>query len=98
MSPFYSNGFVISDIELASRIINDNTNTQSIFYKNTLEVFPNPSILYSYLNPVLFYYSEIYGLNVGDNKNPLELTKVIINSNNQVIDQRRNLLAGNRNQ
>jgi GWxTD domain-containing protein len=89
VSPFYSNSFVISDIELASRIINDNTNTQSIFYKNTLEVFPNPSILYSYLNPVLFYYSEIYGLNVGDNKNPLELTKIIVNSNNQVIDQKK---------
>ncbi len=93
VSPFYSNGFVISDIELASRIINDNTNTQSIFYKNTLEVFPNPSILYSYLNPVLFYYSEIYGLNVGDNNNPLELTKVIINSNNQVIDQKKKSIS-----
>jgi GWxTD domain-containing protein len=93
VSPFYSHGFVISDIELASRIINDNTNTQSIFYKNTLEVFPNPSILYSYLNPVLFYYSEIYGLNVGDNKNPLELIKVIINSNNQVIDQKKKSIS-----
>lgn len=91
--PFYSNTFVISDIELASRIINDNTNTESIFYKNTLEVFPNPSILYSYLNPVLFYYSEIYGLKEDDNKNPLELTKIILNSNNRIIDQKKKTIS-----
>lgn len=93
VSPFSSNSFSISDIELASRIINDNTNTKSIFYKNTLEVFPNPSILYSYLNPVLFYYTEIYGLNVGNNSNPLDLTKIVINSNNQVVYQKKKQVA-----
>lgn len=85
VKPFYGDGFVISDIELATRIINENTNTNSIFYKNTLEVFPNPSILYSYLNPVLFYYAEIYGLNLGNLTENLELNKRVYNSNNQVI-------------
>ena len=93
VSPFNSDFFVVSDIELASRIINDNTNTKSIFYKNTLEVFPNPSILYSYLNPVLFYYTELYGINLGNNSNPLELNRIVLNSNNRVIDQKKKSIS-----
>jgi GWxTD domain-containing protein len=81
--PFSSKIFGISDIELATRIVNDNANKNSIFYKNTLEVYPNPSIVYSEISPVLFYYTEIYNLNKATHK--VSLTKKIFNSKNSLV-------------
>jgi len=49
-------------------------------------------MLYSYLNPVLFYYSEIYGLANGKSENPLQLIKRVFNSSNQVIYQQNKLI------
>ena len=46
--------FGISDIQIATNIKHDGVDSLSIFYKNTLEVFPNPSMLFSNLSPVLF--------------------------------------------
>ncbi len=59
----------ISDIELASAIAKSN-NTNSIFYKNTLEVIPNPSGLFGNNLAEMQIYLEFYGLtqaNLGDN-------------------------------
>ncbi|MFZ0391310.1 MAG: GWxTD domain-containing protein, partial [Calditrichia bacterium] len=57
----YSNSeMVLSDIELASSISQENG--QSEFNKNTLRVIPNPSGVYTIAQPVLYYYSEIYNL------------------------------------
>ncbi len=84
--PFYRDHFVISDIELASRIINDNADKKSIFYKNTLEVYPNPSIIYTNNAPVLFYYCELYNLNLDNDKDSkLTLNKKLYNSKNDVV-------------
>lgn len=57
-----TNGLSISDIQLASAIKQDSQDKESIFYKNTLEITPNPSLIYGDNNPVIFFYSEIYGL------------------------------------
>lgn len=62
LNPTVKRGISISDIELASSIKQDSKDTQSIFYKNTLEVTPNPSLIFGDSNPVLFFYAEIYGL------------------------------------
>ncbi|MBU0474033.1 MAG: GWxTD domain-containing protein [Bacteroidetes bacterium] len=56
--------YAISDIQLATRIISDSKNVKSIFYKNTMEVFPNPHNIYSEKMPILFYYAELYNLNL----------------------------------
>jgi len=56
--------YSLSDIELATRIISDSKNVKSIFYKNTMEVFPNPHNIYSEQMPVLFYYAELYNLDL----------------------------------
>lgn len=49
-----------SDIELASSINRTEDDISNIFYKNTLEVIPNPTLLYGKQLPNLMYYSELY--------------------------------------
>lgn len=60
--PFNNTEAIISDIQLSTSIVQDGADPNSIFYKNTLEVVPNPSMLYSNNNPVLFFYSELYNV------------------------------------
>ncbi|MBK7105862.1 MAG: GWxTD domain-containing protein [Ignavibacteriae bacterium] len=84
VNPLSRNSIAISDIELATRIVNENANKNSIFYKNTLEVFPNPSIIYSDKSPVLFYYAELY--NLKNNSSPkINLEKKLFDSKNNLI-------------
>jgi len=54
-------GVGLSDIELCSRIAPSIDKT-SLFYKNTLEVIPNPSRLYGGGLSVLHFYAEVYNL------------------------------------
>ena len=84
VTPFHRKTYSISDIEFATRILNENTNTNSIFYKNTLEVYPNPSLVFNQTAPVMFYYSELYDLDKTESEN-LKLTKTLFNSNNAKI-------------
>lgn len=51
---------MFSDIELASSINRADEDSSNIFYKNTLEVVPNPTLLYGKQLPNLLYYSELY--------------------------------------
>ncbi len=84
VNPLLRKSFAISDVELATRIVNENANKNSIFYKNTLEVFPNPSIIYSDKSPVLFYYSELYNLKI--NSAPkIILEKKLFDSKNNLV-------------
>jgi GWxTD domain-containing protein len=81
----------ISDIELAFNIeeVNDQKNT--LFYKNSYEVTPNPSTLFSEKSPVMFYYSEIYNLDPNLDSS-YYLNKKIFNSRGQeIFNQSKNL-------
>jgi len=51
----------MSDLELCT-MIKSSTNKQSIFYKNTLEVTPNPARLFGVGIPIMYYYLELYNL------------------------------------
>jgi len=62
VSAFGTTAPKISDISARCKIITDGADQNSIFYKNTLEVIPNPTRLYSNNSPVLFYYAELYNL------------------------------------
>ncbi|MBK8943723.1 MAG: GWxTD domain-containing protein [Ignavibacteriae bacterium] len=84
INPLLRKSFAISDIELATRIVNENANKNSIFYKNTLEIFPNPSIIYSDKSPVLFYYSELYNLK-NNTSQQFILEKKLFDSRNNLI-------------
>ncbi len=72
----------VSDIELAVNIKQMDEQQKSIFYKNSYEVLPNPSGLYTDNSPVLFYYSEIYNLKSLADTSYL-ITKSLFNSRNQ---------------
>ena len=51
----------LSDVEFCTSI-QQSTDKQSVFYKNTLEVIPNPSKLYGAGLPIIYYYAEAYNL------------------------------------
>jgi GWxTD domain-containing protein len=60
-----TNGLSLSDIELATDILNS-SDSKSIFYKNTLEVVPNPNNMYGNNMGKLYYYFELYGIKPGE--------------------------------
>jgi GWxTD domain-containing protein len=58
-----SPGVGLSDIDLCTRIVQSDNKT-SLFYKNSYEVIPNPSLLFGKsITPVIFSYNELYNLN-----------------------------------
>jgi len=83
--PFYEDKLTLSDIELASRIIPNSTNQNSIFYKNTFEITPAPTEVFGMNLPVLFYYYEIYDLQKNDKAINYKLDNVVYNSNGKVL-------------
>jgi len=60
ISSFTNNEIKLSDIQFCRNIIQDGADDESLYFKNGLEAIPNPSNLFGFKNPVLFYYSEIY--------------------------------------
>lgn len=74
----------ISDIELCSKIIQDGADPKSLYFKNSLEIVPNPKNIYGVNLPVLYYYSEFY------NNTPSELSnlkfKRVITQNDGMYD------------
>jgi GWxTD domain-containing protein len=59
----------ISDPELCISIRNTPKDEKNIFYKNTLEVIPNPNLIFGKDFPIIYVYSELYGLNNIKNDN-----------------------------
>jgi len=64
----------LSDIEIASSIQSNPEAKISPFYKNTLLVTPNPSLIFSKENPALFFYAEAYNLPADELKEGYQLT------------------------
>lgn len=85
-------GLAISDIELASRIIPQSKETESIFYKNSIEVIPNPSLIYGDRNPVIFFYSEIYGLD--EKYDPYTIKQFLYNADNETFHSKKRIVDG----
>lgn len=83
--PFQKDKAAISDIQLASKIIPNSENKTSIFYKNTFEVTPIPTLVFGQNIPVVFYYCEIYensGVKAGP---PIKLNCLVYNSKGKVF-------------
>jgi len=78
----------ISDIQLSSNIKQENADSKSIFYKNTLEVMPNPAMIFGQGIPVLYYYSEIYNLKKDSLGAELKVNTMLINSKNKLVSQK----------
>jgi GWxTD domain-containing protein len=75
----------LSDVELCSSI-QSSADHGSIFYKNTLEVIPNPSRLYGLGLPILYFYMEAYNLTTrGVNTNVTVHTVVLDASGKEIL-------------
>lgn len=61
LNRFSENSVAISCIQIASNI-QKSTDKNSVFYKNTLEIVPNPDRLFGNNLTVLYYYFELYNL------------------------------------
>ena len=81
----YANKISLSDIELASNILQDNANKNSIFYKNSLEVTPLPTAVFGAAQPVVYYYTEIYNLKKDTAENDLKLIVTVLNSRKKTV-------------
>ena len=96
INSFSVNSYSISDIQLATRIITDSKNTNSIFYKNTMEVFPNPHDIYTETMPVLFFYAELYNINLNaDEKSNLVLIQQLNDQNGNALESKQKQIPQN---
>lgn len=80
-----TSAFFLSDIQLASAIKQGAVDENSVFYKNTYEVIPNPSTVYGEGLPVVFFYTEIYDLNVNVKSELLKIEHVLLDSKNTIV-------------
>jgi GWxTD domain-containing protein len=77
--------FSLSDIQLASSIKQGVVDVNSVFYKNSYEVIPNPSTVYGEGLPVLFFYSELYDIDKEINSELLRVDHLLLDVKNNPI-------------
>ncbi|MCU7491581.1 MAG: GWxTD domain-containing protein [Ignavibacteria bacterium] len=88
VEPLIGGNLSLSDIELSSNIRQENADSNSIFYKNTLEVQPNPTMIFGEGVPVLFYYTEIYNMMQDSLKGNLKLHTLLVNSKGYKLNEK----------
>jgi GWxTD domain-containing protein len=67
---------------LCLKISKEGSDPSSIYYKNGLEVIPNPTATYSETSPIIYYYTEIYNKIDDHYKDSYRLDKVLYNNKN----------------
>jgi len=88
IDPFLNTQMALSDVQLASNIIVNSENTSSIFFKNSYEVTPLPASVGGELQPVIFYYTELYNLKSLPSNNDMRLDELVINSRGQLVSSK----------
>ncbi len=95
VKPFEKDKAAISDIQLASKILPNSENKSSIFYKNTFEVTPMPTLVFGQNLPVVFYYCEVYENSDTKTGPPLQLNCMVYNSKGRVyFSKTKEILRG----
>ncbi len=89
---FSDDRFAVSDIELASSI-QESQNTNSLFYKNTFEVVPNPSSIYGEPLPVIYFYSELYDIDKNIASPLLKIEHILLNSQNEPFFRKTKMIG-----
>ncbi|MHB1687472.1 MAG: GWxTD domain-containing protein [Ignavibacteriaceae bacterium] len=95
VNPFGVDSLALSDIQLASMITDNSPDKNSIFYKNTFEVTPIPTLVFGENLPVAYYYYEVYNRLKNNNHGVLKLNCVIQNNRGNVLYNRSNLISDN---
>jgi GWxTD domain-containing protein len=63
--PEYGSDLVVSGVQMATRI--EKSEEKSNFsIKNNLAIYPNPSLTYGLLQPLLYFYFEVYNLTLNE--------------------------------
>jgi GWxTD domain-containing protein len=86
--------FAISDLEIAS-LIKHSEDNQSMFFKNTYEVVPNPSGIFGQEIPVLYFYAELYNLEKDIQSENLKVDHMLLNSSNKTVYKKSRLFPRN---
>jgi GWxTD domain-containing protein len=81
---FPTDKIAISDIELCSKIVTRSKDTESTFYKNTMEVYPNPTRMFGKGSPVLFYYVELYNIKSDNPDDKLSIEVAIADTEGKI--------------
>jgi GWxTD domain-containing protein len=96
--PFLNHDLSMSDIQLASKMIQGSENTNSIFYKNTYEVVPIPNLVFGQTQPVAFFYIEIYNIQSPSTlSDQLKMNLMIYNSKGKLIKEKSRYISRNAN-
>lgn len=88
VKPLIGKKATISDLQFASKIIQDSPDKNSIFYKNTYEVIPVPNLVFGANQPALFYYSELYNMKLLNENDPLKIERLLYNSQGKLISKK----------
>jgi GWxTD domain-containing protein len=98
VDPYLDGNLSISDIQLASKMLQGSENTSSAFYKNTYEVVPNPNDVFGKAQPAMFFYSEIYNLqSTGLKSDLIKMQQLIYNSKGKLLKEKSKYLSRNSN-
>lgn len=98
VSPFMQNSLNISDIQLASKMVQGSENKSSIFYKNSYEVIPIPNVVFGKSQPALFFYTEIYNLQSELLKSELiKMDQMLYNSKGKMLKEKVKYITRNSN-
>jgi GWxTD domain-containing protein len=96
IEPLLKNSLMISDIQLASKMVQGSENKNSVFYKNTYEVIPIPNVVFGKSQPALFFYTEIYNLQSPSLKSSqIKMNQFLYNSKGKLIKEKSKLLSRN---
>lgn len=81
---FSRSNLSVSELQFAARVLSDTTRTQ--FYKNNLQIIPNPLRLYGTHLPVLYSYAEIYNLSPAQTSGNYAISYTLLDSNQAVFE------------
>jgi len=93
VKPYIGDAVGISDIQLASNIIQDSPNKNSVFYKNSLEIIPIPTSVFGENQPVVFFYCELYNLLKDKSKNSLKFNYRVFDSQGNMVSNREKVIS-----
>ena len=91
--PFAVDSLSLSDIQLSSKIVENSSDKNSLFYKNTFEVTPIPTLVFGENLPVAYYYFEVYNKLGNNNDGFLKLDCFIKNSRGKIVFNKVSLIT-----
>ncbi|MEE9168102.1 MAG: GWxTD domain-containing protein [Candidatus Neomarinimicrobiota bacterium] len=86
---FAGDSIKLSEIELCSSRPKPSSDIESVFYKNTLEVLPNPGNVYGPGAPFIHYYMEAYNLLTSSKEGVYHTVASVSDSEGRVLMARR---------